>query len=333
MMQHTGTTARHHGGFTLVELMIGMTLGLILIGGVVAVFLQSRQSFRVDENIARMQDQARFAMGELTRDVRMAGFVAEPLSAAAVTLDASLAIENGCGPAGIGDWLVRVTEAGTGENNTLTGVDNATGADATAAYACIDSAEVRPGSDVIAIKRAAGHILPLAEVQTDRIYLESTGTVASLYKEPADTPLAGPTDIREYRPEIYYIRNFGLVADDGIPTLCRKVLGVGSPVPVETECIAQGIEDLQVSYGIDLDDDGAANQYLDDPTLAELQNVVSARITLLARTVTPDRNYTDTRTYSVGNADDYTPNDAFHRRIYTVTVGIRNLRNFQRMRT
>jgi type IV pilus assembly protein PilW len=332
MMQHAGTT-RHQRGFTLVELMIGMTLGLILIGGVVAVFLQSRQSFRVDENVARMQDQARFAMGELTRDVRMAGFVAEPLSPAAVTLDGSLAIEDGCGPAGVADWLVRVTDAGTGENDTLTGVDNATGAEAAAAYGCIDAAEVRAGSDVVAIKRAAGRIVPLAEVQADRIYLEATGTVASLYKEPANTPLAGPTDIREYRPEIYYIRNFGVAAGDGIPTLCRKVLGVGSPVPIETECIAQGIEDLQVSYGIDLDNDGAANQYLDDPTLAELQNVVSARITLLARTVTPDRNYTDTRTYAVGNADDYTPNDAFHRRIYTVTVGMRNLRNFQRMRT
>jgi hypothetical protein len=316
-----------------VELMIGMTLGLVLIGGVVALFLQSRASFRVDENVARMQDQARFAMDQLTRDLRMAGYVAEPLSPAAVTLDGSLAIEDGCGPAGEDDWLVRVTDAGTGENNTLTGVDNATGAEAAAAYGCIDSAEVRAGSDVVAIKRAVGRVVPVADVETDRIYLEATGTVALLYKEPADAPLAGPTEVREYRPQIYYIRNFGIAADDGIPTLCRKTLGTGSPAPIETDCIAQGIEDLQISYGIDLDDDGAANQYLDDPTLAELQNVVSVRIMVLARTVTPDRNYTDTRTYEVGNAADYTPNDAFHRRIYTLTVGVRNLRNFQRMRT
>jgi type IV pilus assembly protein PilW len=287
----------------------------------------------VDENVARMQDQARFAMDQLTLDLRMAGFVAEPLSPAAVTLDGSVAIADGCGPAGEDDWLVRVTDAGTGENNTLTGIDNATGAEAAAAYGCIDSAEVRAGSDVVAIKRAAGRVVPLADIQADRVYLEATGTVALLFMEPAAAPLAGPTDIREYRPQIYYIRNFGQVAGDGIPTLCRKGLGSGVPAPVETECIAQGIEDLQVSYGIDLDNDGAANQYLDDPTLAELQNVVSVRITLLARTVTADRKYTDTRTYEVGNAADYTPNDAFHRRLYTVTVGVRNLRNFQRMRT
>jgi prepilin-type N-terminal cleavage/methylation domain-containing protein len=332
-MRHLSRPSRQHGGFTLVELMIGMTLGLVLIGGVVGLFLQSSQSFRVDENVARMQDQARFAMDQLTRDLRMAGFVAEPLSAAAVTLDASLAIADGCGPAGEDDWLVRVLDAGTGENNTLTGVDNATGPEAAAAYGCIDSSEVRAGSDVVAIKRAAGRIVPAADLETDRTYLESTGTVALLFKEPATTPLAGPTDFREYRPQIYYIRNFGVVAGDGIPTLCRKTLGTGSPAPIETDCIAQGIEDLQISYGIDLDDDGAANQYLDDPTLTEFQTVVSARIMLLARTLTADRKYTDTRTYAVGNAPDYSPDDAFHRRIYTVTVSVRNLKNLQRLQT
>lgn len=332
-MRHANSLSRRQDGFTLVELMIGMTLGLVLIGGVVGLFLQSRQSFRVDENVARMQNQARFAMDQLSRDLRMAGFVAEPLSAAAVTLDGSLAIADGCGPAGEADWLVRVLDGGTGENTTLTGIDNATPAEAAAAYGCIDSAEFSDGSDVVAVKRAAGRIVPPAEIEADRIYLESTGTVALLFKEPAAAPLAGPTNFREYRPQVYYIRNFGVVPGDGIPTLCRKGLGVGSPAPIETDCIAQGIENLQISYGLDLDGDGAANQYLPDPTLTELQNVVSARIVLLARTLDEDRKYTDTRTYQVGNSPDYTPNDAFHRRIYAVTVSVRNLRNLQRLQT
>jgi hypothetical protein len=322
-----------NAGFTLVELMIGMLLGLLLIGGVVALFLQSSESFRTDENVARMQDQARYAMDELGRDIEMAGFIAEPLSPTALTFDASLAVEDGCGPAGEDDWLVRLIDAGTGDNTTLTGVDNATGAAAAGAYACIDSGEVDAGSDVIAVKRMAARLVPPADVQPGRVYIQSNGTLGQLYKEPAATPLAGISAIREYRPRIYYIRNYGAVEGDGIPTLCRKALGSGSPAPIETDCIAQGIEDLQIEYGLDLDGDGAANQYLADPTLAEVQNVVSVHITLLARTLTADRRYTDSRTYQVGNAPDYSPNDNFHRRIYSVTVTVHNLRNLRRLST
>jgi prepilin-type N-terminal cleavage/methylation domain-containing protein len=201
-MRHLSRLSRHHGGFTLVELMIGMTLGLVLIGGVVGLFLQSSQSFRVDENVARMQDQARFAMDQLTRDLRMAGFVAEPLSAAAVTLDASLAIADGCGPGGEADWLVRVLDAGTDENNTLTGVDNATGAEAAAAYGCIDSSEVRRQTS----SRSAGGWTHRAGGRARRgpVYLDDRRRGAAVQGTGCH-PLAGPTDFREYRPQIYYI--------------------------------------------------------------------------------------------------------------------------------
>ena len=330
-MRQTNSSARINAGFTLVELMIGMLLGLLLIGGVVALFLQSSESFRVDENVARMQDQARFALDELARDAQMAGFIAEPVSSAAVTLDPSLAVANGCGPAGEDDWIIRLTDAGTGEDNMLTGLDNATGAEAAGAHECIDSAEFEEGSDVIAIKRMATRLLLPADLQAGRTYVQSNGTVGLLFKEPAVAPLVGVSSMREYRPRIYYIRNYGLVEGDGIPTLCRKQLGSGDPAPVETDCIAQGIEDLQIEYGLDLDGDGAANQYLAGPTLAEIQNIVSVHITLLARTLTADRGYTDARTYQVGNAPAYSPNDNFHRRIYSVTVAVHNLRNLRRL--
>jgi type II secretory pathway pseudopilin PulG len=332
-MRQTNSSAGINAGFTLVELMIGMLLGLLLIGGVVALFLQSSESFRTDENVARMQDQARYAMDELGRDIEMAGFIAEPLSPTALTFDANLAVADGCGPVGEDDWLVRLTDAGTGENTTLTGVDNATGPSARAAYACLEPGELDGGSDVIAVKRMAARLVPPGDVQPGRVYIQSNGTVGQLYKEPAATPLAGISSIREYRPRIYYIRNYGAVEGDGIPTLCRKALGSGDPSPIETDCIAQGIENLQIEYGLDLDGDGAANQYLADPTLAEVQNVVSVHITLLARTLTADRRYTDSRTYQVGNAPAYSPNDNFHRRIYSVTVTVHNLRNLRRLST
>ncbi len=318
-------------GFTLVELMIGLVLGLVLTSGVISLFIQSRESFMIDENVARMQDQARYAMDQLTRDIRMVSFVTEPLVPGGVILDPSLEVDNGCGPAGVDDWVFRMTDTGTGEVNTITGVDNATGAAAAAAYACISAGELRPGSDVVAVKRVAGDVVAPADLVGGTVYMQSNGTVAMLYKDPAEGAVGGPTDNWEYRPRIYYIRNFSNVAGDGIPSLCRKVLTGGDPATMTSECIAQGIESLQIEYGIDPDGDGAANQYLSNPTLTEIQDVVSARISLLARTTQPDTRYTDNRTYAVSNADDYLPNDGFHRRVYSVTVMLHNLRNLRRL--
>lgn len=61
-------------GLTLVELMIAMTLGLILTGGVIGVFLANQQTYRVNQAISEVQENARAASQLMARDVRSAGF-------------------------------------------------------------------------------------------------------------------------------------------------------------------------------------------------------------------------------------------------------------------
>ncbi|WP_367154856.1 PilW family protein [Methylomonas sp. HYX-M1] len=60
-------------GFSLIELMIAMMLGLFLIGGVVSVFLSNRAVYRQNENLSRMQESARYAFEVIARDLREAG--------------------------------------------------------------------------------------------------------------------------------------------------------------------------------------------------------------------------------------------------------------------
>jgi type IV pilus assembly protein PilW len=98
-----------------------------------------------------------------------------------------------------------------------------------------------------------------------------------------------------------------------------------------TECIATGIEDLQIEFGIDTTDDGDPNVYLDNPTLAELQGLVTTRIFILARTSEIDTRYTNAKTISIGNAPDYTPVDSFHRRVFSTTVSVQNIRAMNMM--
>jgi type IV pilus assembly protein PilW len=98
-----------------------------------------------------------------------------------------------------------------------------------------------------------------------------------------------------------------------------------------TECLATGIEDLQIEYGIDTSEDGHPNIYSANPTLTDIQNVVSARIFLLARTTDIDTRYTNDKTYSISNAPDYVPADSFHRRVFSTSVSIQNIRSLNMM--
>lgn len=63
-----------HYGFTLIELMVAMALGIFLVGGVVLMFSASKASSLDAEQLSRMQENIRFASDLMIRDIRNAGF-------------------------------------------------------------------------------------------------------------------------------------------------------------------------------------------------------------------------------------------------------------------
>lgn len=60
-------------GLSLIELMVGMVIGLMLSGAAIGVFLSNKQVFTTTESLGRMQDNGRFAFESLARDIREAG--------------------------------------------------------------------------------------------------------------------------------------------------------------------------------------------------------------------------------------------------------------------
>jgi type IV pilus assembly protein PilW len=70
---NTVGSARRTGGFTLIELMIAMILGLVVIAGVTSVFLAGQQSFRTNNALADVEDGSRIAFELMARDIRQAG--------------------------------------------------------------------------------------------------------------------------------------------------------------------------------------------------------------------------------------------------------------------
>lgn len=319
-------------GFSVVELMVAMLLSMTLGVAVVSVFTNNSHSFNQDENISRMQDDARFALSEIAFEISMAGHYGELHVPAIVTPDANLSIGVDCGPAGQVNWMYRTVEAGTGNTHSIEAIDNATNAEAVTAHSCFAAGEVQEGTDIVSIKRVAG--AEAGVLRAGGVYLRTNGTVGLLFGAPfpgaPSLVVAPPRADWEYRPSIYYIRQFANAPGDGIPTLCRKVLRGAGP-SMTTECLATGIEDLQIEYGVDTTEDGHPNVYLPAPTLDEIQSVVSARIFMLARTTDIDTRYTNDKTYSISNAPDFTPGDSFHRRVFSTNVSIQNIRSLNMM--
>ena len=102
-------------GLSLVELMIAMVLALVLSAAVISVFANNRHSFNQDENVQRMQDDARHALRELTFDLSMAGHYGDLLVPGSVTPDGGLTLTSDCGPVGAPEWVYQPVEPGTGE--------------------------------------------------------------------------------------------------------------------------------------------------------------------------------------------------------------------------
>ena len=147
---------KFQAGFSVVELMIAMLLSMALAGGIISVFVNNSYSFQQDENIGRMQDDARHALREIAFDLSMAGHYADLHVPSTVSYDGDLTIGQDCGPAGEANWMYRATEAGTGNSLSLMAIDNATNASVSAAHSCFLGGELQDGTDVVSIKRVAG---------------------------------------------------------------------------------------------------------------------------------------------------------------------------------
>ena len=74
MTQRQRNFVKRLNGFTLVEMLVSIALGLAVLVGVSAVYVSAKQSFRFQETAGRLQEDATFALESMARDLRMAGY-------------------------------------------------------------------------------------------------------------------------------------------------------------------------------------------------------------------------------------------------------------------
>jgi len=65
-------------GLTLIEILVALTLSAFLIAGVIQLFIGSKQTYRGHDALSRIQENGRFALDAMSRDIRMAGYTPAP---------------------------------------------------------------------------------------------------------------------------------------------------------------------------------------------------------------------------------------------------------------
>jgi type IV pilus assembly protein PilW len=344
-MSHPMQRQRRQSGMSIIEMMIGIALSSMVMLGMITLFAQSRNSYRQDELVARLQEDARFAMTNLQRDIAMAGFWADLLDPSVIQNEGSIA--------GGGDLFEYTTPMVVADNIDGTeeflgeGIEDAV--EGTDAFSIVKLHGGRVDIDTTAdIDDVVGddpaidddtEINTFAEsevIDPDAFYLRTNGVIGRM-SQGSELPTGAnavptPFSYWKYSPVIYWVRNYAVTAGDGIPTLCRKSLSAGA---LTTECLAQGIEDMQVEYGIDTNDDDYADRYKAAPTAAEMPLVTSVRIYLLGRATAQDQNYTNTKTYAYSNSPNApdNPGDGYYRRVFTTTIAIRNNANNMKLQS
>lgn len=336
-------------GFTLVEMMVAITLGMIVIAALTTVFYNASQSRKEVERTSRHVENGHYAMQLVADDLRHAGYLAE-FNPNVLPTPALKPDPCATGTGALKEALPLHVE---GYDNPLPD----------ALPDCVD--DVRPGTDIVVIRRTSSCVRgaadcdgPAAGTPYFQASLCGSGTELASPNQAdwyaLDTIDANLTrtrrdcvtgaEVHRYLTRIYFVANNDLPGD-GIPTLKRAELGPSAAGVTTFQIVplVEGIESLHLEYGIDTDNDSAPDVFTADPDnyacaggacVANWRNVMSARISLLVRSTEPTPGYVDTKVYTLGRLADGTRNtypasgtglgDAYKRHVYQADVRMNN---------
>lgn len=333
-------------GLSLVELLVAVAISLVLLGGIYQIFFSSTTTYSVNTNLSRLQENARFALSFLERDVRQSGYrgcLNEPLSFSnllntptefafnfALPLEGFDADTSQTSKKWDRALPALVTEPRKHSDilalrNQLEGSLSYLRSDMTSSTAAVPAV---PGSLDKPFKSAGGDLVMLSDCQGATVFQVSSFDHAKgdiFHLKDAGTPGNSSEDLgRLFRRNaeigrvatmLYYVRD----SAEKVPCLYRKI-GADN-----AEALVEGVESMHVLYGVDDDGDQAADRYLAASATLPWQRVVSVRIGLLLRSLREDpKGEIDNRVYDVNGQALGPFNDRHFRQVFLTTIGLRN---------
>jgi type IV pilus assembly protein PilW len=318
-------------GLTLVEFMVSIVIGMLMIAALATLMAnQSSNRSEIDKS-GRMIENGRYAMQAMAADIQLGGYWGELTAPPAVP--GALPDPCSVAPADLQAAMGLHIQA-----------YDAPAALPAAVAACVTNH--KPGTDVLVVRRVdpdtsavengAGDI-DLSKLVPGQAYLQTgldaSGQLLAAFAIAGADPVANAAafalkkkdkvklaSLRKVMVDIYYVSKCSVPvagsctsADGGtpIPTLKRVELGAAAGAAAFTVVtLAEGIENLQIDYGLDTDSDGSPNgDYVNGSAfgVADWPNVMSLRIQILARSGEKSAGFTDSKTYALGTASPVSP--------------------------
>lgn len=302
-------------GLTLVEIMVAMVVSMILIAGVIQIFVGTRQTYRFQDALARVQENGRFAVDHITRDARLAGYSGcTTLASVVPTIIPPLTVEYSRN-----NYVGGLAAVPAGNPfNATPGTDVLTLRMLEPTVARLSANMGGPG-DVLTIPAnpggfTTGELMGVADcndVDIFRLTAVGAGSPVTLQAHDNLTKafLQGAV-VSRFREVSYFVR-------DGVdrPALWRRDAAGDQP-------LIEGVEDLWVRYGEDLNNDGSPEVYVAAGAVTNWSRVRSLRISLLLASdegnVTAGPQPVDFRGAAVEVGDNR------YRQVLTTTIGLRN---------
>lgn len=357
-LPHLNPRRRRAAGLTLIELMVAMVIGLVIMAGILYIFLGSKQTFRQGDAMARLQENGRLGLEAIASDLRMTSYSG---CASVNSLQPTSLVNDDSGGTAItlsDDTVVDGRVYSDGDDLVSDGV---AGSDIFAVKHISErimrmAAAMTSRSDPIVLTKTdltpkfkAGQIASIATCQTMDIFRvtgvnESSSTITLAHAQGTGSEGNKSAELSfalkfqqvvragELVEQTYYVKNTGRTNAAGNPirALFRvaTVNGIanGSVTSTEEE-LAEGIEDMRVTYGLDTDGDGDVDEYratsaMSTATRDDWKMVLSARIELLVAS-TEDGTVDSAQPYTF-NGSTTTPGDRKLRTSIGTTVSLRN---------
>ncbi len=318
-----------HQGFSLVELMVAMVVGLIILSGAFSMHSASRSAQKISEVQMDMVADARFAIELIANDLRHAGSWGGTNKHGLIECKSTDAACAAAPAAPAGDCTAA---PGWAYNLSLPifATDGVTGNPYSGT--CIGTGEsYRANTDILEIRYADATAIDTADLRVGQVYVRSNfinGRVFVGQTEPVLDAYNGSstTGNHELHAYAYYISDFTDDPNDGIPSL-RRVALLNGPA-LSNQILVPGVTDLQVQFGIDFDDDQIIDSYVnaDNIALADWRHVHAVKIWLMMRSDEVQLGVDTTKNFRIAGAAS-APFGGVNDFRYFMVTSVINLRN------